>query len=103
MNDPINSPYPPYLYLCQAADYAPQTLRVFLLLWRDFHVEKFFQGKMYLEDEVENDHFVSWEDFMMQVRELAYIGLLEYHKTESGLCIILAQAPDIEAGGFSLC
>lgn len=101
MND--ISPYPPYLYLCQAVDYAPQTLRVYMLLWRDYHHENVPNGKMYFEDTFEQENYISWDEFLEQIRELAYIGLIEYHKVNDGICIILAQDNQINGTGYSLC
>lgn len=102
-------PYPPYLYLCQAVDHAPEAMRTYLLIWREFHNVKTIDNILIFEREtVENIHFIDWNHFIFDLRELAYEGLLEFMKVnEDKYTVILAQdcteCEDINMYGRTIC
>jgi hypothetical protein len=66
------------------ADYFPDAIKVYLLLWREFHkVGSRSNTLLFERDTVENIHYLEWDNFVRNVRLLAYGGFLEFQKVDT--------------------
>lgn len=100
-----NSPYPPYIYLCQVADHIPHTLKTYLYLYRTFDRHAAAdQAILFSRDTIENVEHMTWKDFTKDLRDLAYEGLLDYYAIDKkNMSITLFHDYSINAEGYSLC
>ncbi|HWY79558.1 MAG TPA: hypothetical protein VNW29_04310 [Candidatus Sulfotelmatobacter sp.] len=103
--DQLHACFPPYIYLCQVADHIPSAMRFYLFLWREAQTNTVSgDSKLYLKDEIENQHFFNWDSFITHCRDLAYEGLLEYEIIKDDkIVIILFQDYSIGGIGHTLC
>lgn len=98
----MQSIYPPYEYLCLVADHCPRAMSTYLMLWRDFGKQSSKNEICYTRDDIIASYF-TWTKFQNDLSQLAYNGVLEFHKAKKNEIFITLAKHEINFEGYSLC